>query len=519
MSPRRSIRSARTLSPKPLVVALSLAFAAASAGADSGRSSLMPDTGIAAGAERFRFTEADIPWGSPIAPRIAEALQRGPADHPAGGAVLVTNCNDDGPGSLRAAIDGAADGAVIDLSGLTCSGITLTSGALVTNRANLTLVGPGHDSLFSVSMGDENPDLILAHLGTGDLVIRDLALTGGGKYRDSSLNANGGCISSSGNVHLENARAKYCYVRNNGSGLARGGAIFAGGDVHLTDSIVSGNQASANTGDSVGGGIFAGGDLTLIRSTVSGNGADTASSNPAHGKAGGIAGYGNVTIAFSTVSGNSARNAGGVMASGEFGTHNLAVWTSTIANNTGEASQLGGGLFTAVDATLDFATISGNTEIVPTDGSKYGAGVTVASGVTLRVYNSIISGNESRLGTIDWPGDIGWRGETPVAFTSESGNYVSVIGQVGTVSDGYAVPENWITTFEPGLGPLTNNGGSTWTMMPLKRSPAIDAETADLTGYDHDQRGEAFVRPIGAGFDIGAVETDTLFANGVESPP
>ena len=44
--------------------------------------------------------------------------------------IVVTNCDDSGPGSLRDAVAGAASGDTIDLSQLTCSTITLTSGAI-----------------------------------------------------------------------------------------------------------------------------------------------------------------------------------------------------------------------------------------------------------------------------------------------------------------------------------------------------------------------------------------------------
>ena len=43
------------------------------------------------------------------------------------GALAVSNCNDAGPGSLRAAAEAALSGDVIDLTALACSTITLTS--------------------------------------------------------------------------------------------------------------------------------------------------------------------------------------------------------------------------------------------------------------------------------------------------------------------------------------------------------------------------------------------------------
>ena len=68
-----------------------------------------------------------------------------------------------------------------------------------------------------------------------------------------------------------------------------------------------------------------------------------------------------------------------------------------------------------------------------------------------------------------------------------------------------------ITTADPQLGPLANNGGPTLTELPASTSPLIDriplaaCPTAPLaTGITADQRG--FARPSGLGCDIGPVE-------------
>src|SRR6185312_8402776 len=57
-------------------------------------------------------------------PRPASALARGAV-------ITVSNCDDDGPGSLRDAIDGADSGDTIDLTPLACSTITLSSGGIM----------------------------------------------------------------------------------------------------------------------------------------------------------------------------------------------------------------------------------------------------------------------------------------------------------------------------------------------------------------------------------------------------
>ncbi len=63
---------------------------------------------------------------------------------------VVTTCADSGAGSLRAAVAGALSGDVVDLSGLTCSRIALTSGAVTIPQADLAIKARGHN-LLSVS--------------------------------------------------------------------------------------------------------------------------------------------------------------------------------------------------------------------------------------------------------------------------------------------------------------------------------------------------------------------------------
>jgi hypothetical protein len=63
---------------------------------------------------------------------------------------------------------------------------------------------------------------------------------------------------------------------------------------------------------------------------------------------------------------------------------------------------------------------------------------------------------------------------------------------------------------DPKLGPLANYGGPTLCMALLSNSPAIDF--GDSSGIPNtDQRG--YVRPFGAGADIGAFEYGSYFPN------
>jgi hypothetical protein len=57
----------------------------------------------------------------------------------------VTSCGDSGPDSLRSIVTDpfVVSGDTVDLSGLPCSTIGLTTSAVGVNQATLTLQGPG----------------------------------------------------------------------------------------------------------------------------------------------------------------------------------------------------------------------------------------------------------------------------------------------------------------------------------------------------------------------------------------
>ena len=70
-------------------------------------------------------------------------------------------------------------------------------------------------------------------------------------------------------------------------------------------------------------------------------------------------------------------------------------------------------------------------------------------------------------------------------------------------------PHDTVTTADPLLGPLTDNGGPTPTRLPAAGSPLVDAIPTTVTNLCNgtDQRGIS--RPQGPGCDIGSVEVTT----------
>lgn len=97
------------------------------------------------------------------------------------------------------------------------------------------------------------------------------------------------------NVTIRNGRAQF------------GGGVYNSGTLTITNSIISGNQASCAMpyqSSADGGGILNEGRLTIYNSTVSGNGACCSHQGGAAATGGGIFNGGTLTMTSSTINGN-----------------------------------------------------------------------------------------------------------------------------------------------------------------------------------------------------------------------
>jgi hypothetical protein len=208
-----------------------------------------------------------------------------------------------------------------------------------------------------------------------------------------------------------------------------------------------------------GGAIYNAGALTLTDCTITNN-------VSGEGFGGGILNGGRLVLDRCTVAHNAAALSGGGVNNFSVGALLFAT-NSTIANNASRTSD-GGGVanLSGATGTLVHCTIVGN---LATNTGKRGGGIHVVAG-TLTLANSIVAGN---LATANANID-------------------------GTVTSA----DNNLTSGDPMLEPLADNGGPTQTLLPLPGSPVLDAAT--VTSLAWDQRGEA--RPVGAAPDLGAVE-------------
>jgi hypothetical protein len=253
----------------------------------------------------------------------------------------------------------------------------------------------------------------------------------------------------------------------------RGGGLSACGGTLVTDSTISDNSAPW------GGGVAVQGAVEIHRTTIADN---TASDFGG----GGVFSEGSLTIVDSTVSGNSASHGGGLA---------NASWSNMLVENTTVSTNQGGGVFNDRFGiiSLESCTVANNT-----------GPATEHSGVMnwdqIYIRNTIIAGNQP----------------------ANCANRVNSLGYnlEDDGSCGFAGPGDLSNT-DPMIGPLTDNGGPTWTHALPSGSPAVDrGDPAAFLAFD--QRGSG--RPVDGDFDgvavvdVGSFEfAGPLFSDGFET--
>ncbi|MEO8922121.1 MAG: choice-of-anchor Q domain-containing protein [Caldimonas sp.] len=432
--------------------------------------------------------------------------------HPAN-KVVVSNCDDTGPGSLRASVVSAAEGDTVDMSSLTCSTITLYSGAITINQNNLTLTGSGANTLAitgAYAYHAYELDRIINHVGTGILTVADLSVSYGAPYSMTSA-VHGGCIASAGSVYLKNAVVTRCTAKTNGlSLLSDGGGVYAAGYISLVGSIVENSRTLAvgSASYAFGGGVFAGTGLLCNRCSIESNLASATGS-----AIGGGAYARTAKLEYSTISGNQASIGGGIVVRGA----NFELFDSTVSGN--RATQKVGGVYSATNTMVYYSTIAFNTVISGTSQPNLAPGLTVRTNgpaFTVTLNNALISNNTYGTST-----------ENDFSVDASGGGSVTVTGGGNLIRTTFSsVPNDTITGACPDLGPLRDNDGPTKTHALLSHSPAIDRGHVGTFHPAYDQRGPGppipHLRVSGPAPDICAYEVqqnDIVFNNGFDGCP
>jgi parallel beta-helix repeat protein len=436
--------------------------------------------------------------------------------------VFVTNCNDSGVGSLRAAVAAAADSDVVDatqLSGV-CSTITLKTGDIAVTQNNLTIDGPGMMDLTISAKYEVLPNVhqyknrILTHTGNGTLEVENLSVSRG--YLASSSGADyGGCIYSASNVKLVSTGVYYCSAH---AVFAVGGGVYAKGDVYLEYSVVSNNVAyGSGAFGSAGGGVSSLGNFTAKYSTISHNAA-----SGAHGVGGGVSSgsqlrsaSGGTDIQSTTISGNSASfQAGGVFVLGGAG---ITIKNSTISGNTANATGgVVGGIYIITTALLYLynSTIAFNTANTASAGKSPGLAIEGSESPTVFLSSTMIASNTYG---------------SPVTDNDFSAAGVTVSGKNNLIlASSSSLPPDTIVGKCPILGPLKFNGGVTQTHALFSHSPVLD-QGNNMFNLKEDQRGTLmatapyhYPRVSGSAADIGAYELqqdEIIFDSNFEGCP
>jgi hypothetical protein len=244
--------------------------------------------------------------------------------------LTVVNTNDDGPGSLREAIELADQDTAPDTITFAPSvrGTIRLSSALPALTSNVIVNGPGASILtVARSQAPGTPGFrIFTVLAGAAVEISGLTISGGVA---SGATSDGGGIYNSGTLAVTKATLS-------GNSAAYGGRIWNNVDGTLTvsDSTFSRNSAFS------GGGIENVGALTVSDSTFSGN----LASGFGEATGGGIDNGGTLTVTDSTISGNSAAfGGGGIYIYPYIYPGTLTVTASILANNSGGNLGMEGG--------------------------------------------------------------------------------------------------------------------------------------------------------------------------------
>lgn len=342
--------------------------------------------------------------------------------------------------------------------------------------ANVSIVGAG-SSLTKILAPHQ--DRVIEVPPSGSATISHLAVASVW-YSLPPINCGGG-IRNDGSARLVDVLIEKITFRGSGAGICNQGVLEA-------EQVTIIGARAAWAGD--GGALYNSGTAAVTRSAL-------LSSRAEIGHGGGVYNIGTLLVEDSTISGNGTigpfgdRTGGGIHSKGSVTLRNVTVSgnrTEALPTSIGRTDSRGGGLYLQGDATLTNVTITGNESETTAGGLYYGGGG------TLTLVNTIIAGNTG--------GDC-------EGFMISGGHNIDGDGSCGLGAAG-DMPNT-----DPLLAPLADNGGPTQTHALLAGSPAIDAGEAAACPPG-DQRG--YLRPAGAGCDIGAFEFDAVAPSPSVSP-
>lgn len=318
------------------------------------------------------------------------------------------------------------------------SSVFLTSQTITLNNATLEIENNG--SLVINGTGAE-----LLTINGNNTFIRVIFIADNARVTVNKLRITGGNLLGGGAGVRNHGFTVFNNVNISGNiGQSGTGGISSIREMTINDSIITNNTAA---NDSIGaGGIENSGRMVINNSIISNNTGRLvggAIDNP----------FGTLIINNSTISGNTSKGSGGAI-SGATGA--VTMNNTTVTNNS--ATDNGGGIYVTGGATytLNHVTLSHNSSDSDNDNYGSGGGIYVYFGA-VNLHNSILAKNTDNTGAWhDFNTGVSSSGYNLIGVGS-TGNPTDIIGQ------------------DPLLGPLQNNGGTTFTRALLPGSPALDA--------------------------------------------
>jgi hypothetical protein len=256
--------------------------------------------------------------------------------------------------------------------------------------------------------------------------------------------------------------------------------------VNLTSGVTRGTTGASGQdgGSAFGGAIYNQGNFQIISSTLYNNAAiggnAGAGGNSGAGQGGAVFNDGgNISIRNSTLSGNSVSNGFGAVVARSFG----------------------GGIYSKNGLlTIDNSTITNGTAASGRD--LYVIGIGTGQTATAHIHSSIIAQADVQILAFDFNATDDLGGQVIVTGSNNLIRYQNLFHSIA------------VSSADPLLGPLSDNGGPTRTHSLSADSPAI-GHGSNLLNLVNDQRGGTFARVVGGAVDIGAFELQTVAVPGL----
>ena len=340
-------------------------------------------------------------------------------------------------------------------------------------------------TLFVTSSADSGAGTLRDAVGqavAGDVIVFDITQTGNTINLQTPINLD---VS----ISIDGPGANLLNI--DGGGTSSHFSTDGGAVVTMAGLTLSGGSAA----DGVSGGsisVASGSALTLVEMTFEGN--QTSAQGGALFNDGG-----NVVVQRSLFTNNLAGDIGGAIFQEGDGAA-MTLIGATIEGNTGTGNTGGIGNFAGTMDIID-STIVNNT----TPG--IGGGIALNVGAVIgEIRNTIVANNSA--GNTDFGLDVGLLSQDGNDITSTGGNLIGVAdsaditGVFNTdLGDQFGTND---APLDPLLTDLQDNGGPTFSLLPLANSPAVDTGLSGINTDSIDQRGVG--RISGADIDVGAVE-------------